>query len=451
MKRRDEQFAWSEEDGGDKPHLKEDANKKKEQAEAQLGFPQKRTRWLSVWLGLLIGSVLIIAYFFYTEIRPAGLEKALGIVLDSPSNALAPPPDPAAPTKAPTTTSPTASALVPPPHKALPTDPQAGVNDPVVAVEEQQQPLAPPPRAKIQPAQANEAIIGVQLTRGKLLVQVENYWAEENPPGALVEAGLSALIGNNGAAGLQLYQVEVTLLDNDSVEYKPCKAKLPIAGMLDPQAKVRGLWAFQLPANVPIWCAQFKAKDAKSTTVIQVGLTKHTPENEQLVASEDYAPRLLEFKTFASPRFVLRQQIDESIAKLEPLVAKYEAGKKSLAKLDKTVQSANKAADSAAETLAKKKDDVKEGKEYIQQLKQSFNGLIHDDRVTQGKIDHAERDQQRAESDADAAAKTLKDKEAQRAKLQTELKDGQKQLDALKNQFEQQKKAIEDLQKKLAQ
>jgi hypothetical protein len=295
-------------------------------------------------------------------------------------------------------------------------------------------------------AEPNQAIIGKAVPLEKLTVEVEDYWVEKNPPTDVAYAALSGYISNNSTAAMALPQLDVVLMDADKREYKPSKVKLPSSVSLNPLMKAKGLWAFQVPAQVPMWCAVFRAKGGKAA---YVGLTQRTPQNTELMASADYAAGAL--AAFASPRAALQVQYDEIKAKMAPDEAELDAAQKRFAKIEKRMKVCDDAVDAARTLLEKHVATLTAAQARLKDLEGSTAEFRHDQRTLDTQIARQAQAVQRADKDAAAAADSAKDKVAARAKVLAEAQDEVKRMKTLQTKLETQQKALDGIEKKMVE
>jgi hypothetical protein len=286
---------------------------------------------------------------------------------------------------------------------------------------------------------------------GKLAIELEDYWLEPDPPADAACAALSGCIVNNSAAALTLPQVEVTLLDGRQREYKSCKAKLATNVTLNPLMRARGQWAFQVPAKMPMWCAQFTIKEGKDSKAVCIGVNKRTSENTQLVGSDDYRATSDELKAFASPRFLLQQQHEKELAKMDLILADLDATQKHLDKLARPKKSAETALANAKAAAENRAADVKDAEADLKDLESRRPTFLHDEPRWERQCGESRVRLERLDRDAASADRAWKEKLAQRDKIANQEKEEQKQFDALNRKFDAQRKVLEDLEKKMAE
>ena len=473
MKGRDDESAWAHQDEGEELYARANS-KRQRRVEAPGPRVEHTTAWTAALLALLVGVAL--AVFLLSHGRKQAGRKAgtSGPAAQAPAPAIAqsqPPPVPAvAPVAGNTSGTQTkdeeaaliaqiaaanAQAAVVPPPQAQPQPlplpqllPPPPPPPPPVPAE---LPGQKPPAAPEEAPRIEETIIGTRIPLGKLAVEVEDYWLEADPPADIACAALSGCISNHSAAAVALPQVEVTLLDGEQREYKACKSQLATNVTLNPLMKERGRWAFQVPAKMPMWCAQFKTKDGRDLQAVRIGVNKRTLENAQLAETEDYRAVSDEMKAFASPRFLQQQQHRKELAKMDPIISDMDAIQKRLDKLAKPRKVAEAAVAAAKSAADKRADDAKDTEAALKDLESNRPAFIHDAPRWERQCGEARVRLERIVWDAAAADKTLKDKLAQRDKVLNQEKEEQKQFDVLQKKFDAQRKVIEDIEKKMAE
>jgi len=456
MKGRDDDSAWAHQDDGEKLYTSVDA--KRERRIVALGPPAQHTSWAAPLLALLIGGVAVFLYLHvHRQASPTGAASENAAQASASDAAQTQPPP--APTPGKTTGTPNkdeeaaltaqidaanalAAVVPPPPAQPLP---RSLPKPPPPPTDEK------PPVAPEEPPRMEEPIIGAPMPLGKLAIQVEDYWVEPDPPGDTACAAFSGYIANNSAAAMALPQVEVTLLDGERREYKPYKAKLPTSATLNPLMRVKGLWAFQVPAKMPMWCANFKTKEGKDIKALCIGVNKRTSENAQLVGSADYRATSDELKAFASPRFLLQQQYEKELAKMDPIISDMDAVQKRLDRLVKPKKMADTAVAAAKAAADKRAADTKDAEADLKDLEANRPAFIHDEPRWERQVGEARVRLERLIRDKASTDKALKDKLAQCDKIASQEKAEQKQLDTLKTKFDAQRKVLEDLEKKMAE
>ncbi|MCY3021359.1 MAG: hypothetical protein NTW87_20280 [Planctomycetota bacterium] len=391
----------------------------------------KQVSWVWLWLAFMLALALLVAVLAsnmgWFTVRP--LPSA---VADRPPSDTEQPAAPLPPRK------PTPPAQVAPPDLVVPPLPATEANALGPAP-------APPGAVAEAPAEPKPNIIGRAAALGKVTVEVEHYWVEDVAKDT-VYAALAATMANGSTTAMAMPPLDVQLGDEAGRLYKPYKTKQSGYPTLNPSMKCRNVWAFQLPAHLPMTFVQF---DTRGEQPLRIFLSMRTRENADLVASDDYAATLDELMAFASPRFAAQQQVDEATAKLGPIMADGEVLQKRLIKVEKRVKSATDAAESAKANLQRKLATVEDAKARLKDLASAPADSRHNERTQQIAIGRAEQALQKAEKDAADAAAALKDKAALRAKAEAELKDELHNVETLKAKFDAQQKAIETLQQKL--
>jgi len=404
-----------------------------------VGSPAPRTSWAAVGLAFLLGGGVVACVCHLVTLNGVPAGYGPGVTVRA------------------------ASAVPPEPKPTATQSTEVSAEDTREAPVSPAQPPAPEPRPLTLPSpQRGEGrgegaapqdlpIIGARVPLGKLAIELEDYWLEPDPPADAACAALSGCIVNNSAAALTLPQVEVTLLDGRQREYKSCKAKLATNVTLNPLMRARGQWAFQVPAKMPMWCAQFTIKEGKDSKAVCIGVNKRTSENTQLVGSDDYRATSDELKAFASPRFLLQQQHEKELAKMDLLAADLDAAQRRLARTErqrKTAETAVAAARVAADRRAAARKDAEAA---VRDLDANRPAFIHDEPRWERQAGESKIRLERATSDAASALKNVQDRVAQRDKAANQEREEKRQFDMLKTRFDAQRKVLDDLEKKMAE
>ncbi|HEY3320948.1 MAG TPA: hypothetical protein VGP72_10825 [Planctomycetota bacterium] len=314
-------------------------------------------------------------------------------------------------------------------------------------------PPPPPdtPPAEVITAQPDSGIIGEKVSIGPLHVQVENYWADRGTENTPSYAALSAYLINATGTELTMPAIEVYLLDQEKRQYKPAKQQPPTANIkVNPLIRTRTIWYFQLPSDANMYCAQFTYKPPKSKieNTAYVRLNGRTPENKQLVASAEYGPAMEDMMLTASPRAAIAVKFYKAASLLEEIGRDADDAETTLAKADKKLKAANKAADAAKTAAEKAKNDAKDIKQYQSDLEKNPPVFVHDRRKFDFEVGKAATATQRAEQTSLKAEDTLKQKLAEKAKLEKDFKDAETKLKNIMQKFDTQKKIVDDFKPK---